>query len=318
MSIDTKDQAKLHQARQVQLDRSAHYIEDFLRQTSPEKDYDQIRCPTCDQTATRPLFTKNNGNYCHCPNCDHIYLSNPLKQDQLINFYTGYPSSSLDWHRSESEFYKIIYEKGLDMINQSKLEGTILDIGCSGGYFLSIASKRGLDVYGVEPNKVESEYAVDQGISILGQTIDDLPSDKEFDIITLWDVLEHIREPVSYLKRLRTHLNSTGLVFVQIPTCDSLAARVMRGACNMFDGIEHLTLFSAHSLDMAFTKAGYKIVKRQSVISELYALQNYLSYQINPYLSHTQTSFSVDYLTADTIEAAGHGYKIQALYSIKS
>ena len=53
------------------------------------------------------------------------------------------------------------------------------------------------------------------------------------------------------------------MIFVQVPTCDSLAARVLREACNMFDGIEHLTLFSSHSLDIAFDQAGYTLLKNK-------------------------------------------------------
>jgi len=82
----------------------------------------------------------------------------------------------------------------------------------------------------------------------------------------------------------------------------------------MFDGIEHLTLFSAHSLDIAFDKAGYTLVDRQSVISESHALRNYLSYEKDPYLSAPKAPFSAQFLSPDLIEKAGLGYKIQAVY----
>ena len=96
----------------------------------------------------------------------------------------------------------------------------------------------------------------------MGRTIDDLSKQSNFSVVTLWDVLEHIPDPISYLKCLKSNLCSSGLVFVQVPTSDSLAARVLREDCNMFDGIEHLTLFSALSLDIAFEKAGYILVNR--------------------------------------------------------
>ena len=65
-------------------------------------------------------------------------------------------------------------------------------------------------MYGLEPNKLESSYAADQGLNILGRTIDDLPDHSDFSVITLWDVLEHIPQPVSYLKRLTSHLSPAG------------------------------------------------------------------------------------------------------------
>lgn len=317
MPSDSENQLCLHQARQVQINISAKYTQKFLEQISPETDYEQSKCPTCDQAASRPLFVKNNGRYCFCSSCNHVYLSNPLKQERLIEFYAGYPTSSLDWHRNESEFYKSIYNKGLDLIGSLDNAAKVLDVGCSSGYFLKIASERGYVINGLEPNKLEASYAIEQGIKVLGRTIEDLPNRSDFSLITLWDVLEHIHDPVFYLKRLRSHLSPTGLVFVQVPTSDSLAARVLREACNMFDGIEHLTLFSARSLDTAFERAGYALVDRHSVISESHALRNYLSYEQDPYLSTPEAPFAAEFLSPDSIEKTGLGYKIQAVYRIQ-
>jgi 2-polyprenyl-3-methyl-5-hydroxy-6-metoxy-1,4-benzoquinol methylase len=317
MPSDSVNQLCLHQARQEQLNISAKYTQDFLKQINAETDYELSKCPTCDQAASHPLFIKNNGRYCHCPSCDHIYLSNPLKQESLIEFYAGYPTSSLDWHRNESEFYKRIYNTGLDLIGGLDSASDVLDIGCSSGYFLKIASERGYDIHGLEPNKLEASYAVEQGLNIVGRTIDDLPDNSKFSLITLWDVLEHIHDPILYLKRLKSHLSLSGLVFVQVPTSDSLAARVLREVCNMFDGIEHLTLFSARSLDIAFEKAGYALVNRQSVISESHALRNYLSFEQDPYLSTPEAPFTAQFLSPDSIEKSGLGYKIQAVYRIQ-
>jgi len=317
MTIDTKDQLQLHHARQKQLSKSAVYTQDFLRHINADTDYEHSNCPTCGQAADQPLFIKNNGQYCYCSRCNHIYLSNPLNQDQLIEFYAGYPTSSLDWHRKENDFYSKIYNKGLDLIGGPNNYGRLLDIGCSSGYFLKIANERGYDPYGLEPNRLEASYATDQGLNILGRTIDDLPDHSDFSVVTLWDVLEHISHPILYLKRLRSLLSPSGLVFVQVPTSDSLAARIMRETCNMFDGIEHLTLFSAHSLDIAFDSAGYTLVSRHSVISESHALSNFLSYQRDPYLSIPEAPFSAQFLSPDLIEESGLGYKIQAVYKIK-
>ena len=314
MPLDTENQLSLHQARRVQLDKSGVFVQDFLEGLSYDRDYDQVSCPTCDHNASSPIFTKNKGIYSYCDNCCHIYLSNPLKPERLIEFYAGYPTSSLEWHQNESDFYTRIYQRGLDLIQPSLSGFKLLDIGCSSGYFLSLASNQGFSSYGVEPNKKESAYAMQNGIRVIGSTISELPNDIKFDVITLWDVLEHIPRPVSYLGKIRSHLNPNGLIFVQVPSSDSLAARVMRDACNMFDGIEHLTLFSARSIDAAFCNAGYLPIVKQSVISEIYALSNYLGYVPDPYLSEHKNSFPAQFLSADAIESAGLGYKIQAVY----
>jgi SAM-dependent methyltransferase len=317
MAIDTKDQRALHQTRKSQLDRSSFYIESFLGSLDPIADHERATCPTCNYNPDSPLFIKRKGEYSYCPQCDHIFLLNPLAAEKLISFYTDYPTSSLEWHQNESEFYRRIYQRGIDLFRPHRNSGKLLDIGCSSGYFLSIAAQQGYDAFGIEPNSREASYALKNGINVIGSTIDNLSATKEtFDVITLWDVLEHIRQPVGYISILRSLLSKHGLVFVQVPTSDSLAARIMRENCNMFDGIEHLTLFSLGSLDIAFQKAGFTCLAKNTVISEIHAITNYLSYQSDPYLDTPSFPFKLDLLSDDYLESCGLGYKIQAVYQL--
>lgn len=317
MAIDSSDQLSLHKARKSQLDRSSLYIEAFLADLDPIADHARATCPTCNHLPEAPLFTKNKGEYGHCPKCDHIFLLNPLIPKKLISFYTNYPTSSLEWHQNEAEFYRCIYQRGIKLFGRHCGGPRLLDIGCSSGYFLSIAAQEGLEAFGIEPNAQEARYAVANGIKVIGSTIDDLSHSEEyFDVITLWDVLEHIHDPVRYVANLRLLLRNQGLVFVQVPTSDSLAARILRDECNMFDGIEHLTLFSAKSLDIAFNNAGFTCIAKQSVISEVHAITNYLSYQADSYLGDPNSPFKAEFLDADSLENSGLGYKIQAVYRL--
>jgi len=319
MALDSENQLALHQARKVQLGRSRQYIDLFLAGLDPDTDYTREPCPTCNYQPDESLFTKSSGDYAYCPRCDHIFLVNPISQEKLIEFYANYPTSSLEWHQNESEFYKRIYQQGIELIEPHRNGDRLLDIGCSSGYFLSIAGLKGFDAFGIEPNAKEAGYALKNGIKLIGSTIDSLPANLDaFDVISLWDVLEHIRQPVSYLASMRSLLSKDGLVFVQIPTSDSLAARIMREKCNMFDGIEHQTLFSARSLDSAFKQAGFTCMAKNSVISEIHAITNYLSYQADPYLDSPAAPFKADFLFGNQLDSNGMGYKIQAVYRVNS
>ena len=320
MILETGNQSKLHSERQLQLSKSSQYIKDFLDARKDPSFYKHNSCPTCGIDSTKFLFKKNSGEYSYCQNCEHIYLSKSLSSEHLLEFYTNYPTSSLDWHLNESDFYTRVYNSGLDMIQESKSEGSILDIGCSSGFFLSIASQRGYIPTGVEPNKQEASFAVKNGINVVGNTISDLSNHQKFDVITLWDVLEHIDSPSEYIHNLKSYLNPGGLIFVQVPTCDSLAARVMREKSNMFDGIEHLTLFSRKSLNICFANSSFVPLNSKSIISDSFALTNYLSYESDPYLPSNTSSefFSIldKLIDFDSIESAFLGYKIQACYQV--
>jgi len=317
MGHDSLDQARLHRSRQKQLDISEDYTQLFLSGIDPASDYIDCPCPTCASTSSTPLFEKRGGRYSYCQNCDHVYLSNQLKQDLLVHFYRDYPTSSLEWHREESSFYRDIYTSGIDLLAPLKSSGKLLDIGSSSGLFLSIAKTRGYQCFGIEPNILERSYALDQGLEIIGSTIDDIMNSQSlFDVITLWDVLEHIHNPVMYLSSLVNLLNPSGFILLQVPTSDSLAARIMRQYCNMFDGIEHLTLFSARSLDIAFEKAGFIRRSSASVITDSYAIVNYLGYQADPYHPDLAGIVAPHFINNESILASSMGYKIQAVYQL--
>jgi hypothetical protein len=86
----------------------------------------------------------------------------------------------------------------------------------------------------------------------------------------------------------------------------------------MFDGIEHLTLFSKYSLNIAFIQAGFTPKTSCSIISDDFAINNYLSYEEDPYLP-VNVSGSPDILgafTKNNLSDDGLGYKIQACYQI--
>ncbi len=90
----------------------------------------------------------------------------------------------------------------------------------------------------------------------------------------------------------------------------------MREKCNMFDGIEHLTLFSAFSLNLCFEQAGLSPLFHSSVITDSFALNNYLSYESDPYLPVNQLSDKLCSSVIDfaSIEKKSLGYKIQACF----
>lgn len=325
-NLETTGQKELHQQREDQLVVARTYVDSFIEKKGSDRITPESRmhacCSVCNQKSNENLFIKNQGEYFFCKHCAHVFLGNPFAEKTMLDYYNGYPPSSLEWHQNESDYYRRIYNSGLDMLTKSIGENpgrsTILDVGCSSGFFMSIAEERLIEAYGVEPNVIESKHAKSKGLKVLGKTIDEIESHKKFDSITLWDVLEHINDPVMLIKRFRSLLKTGGVIFVQVPSSQSLAARIMREHCNMYDGIEHITLFSAKSLEHAFSKAGFDLVTMQSVISESYAVRNYLNYEVNPYLNTEHAELSVpDLLSGKEIVSGMLGYKLQGVFMIK-
>jgi 2-polyprenyl-3-methyl-5-hydroxy-6-metoxy-1,4-benzoquinol methylase len=110
-------------------------------------------------------------------------------------------------------------------------EGRFLDVGCALGFFAKVAQDNGFDAYGVDI----SEYAVREGRKLLGNRIfvanveEEIPFPADFfDVITAWDVLEHLKHPDSFLKIASRALKDNGLIFIRTLNYECLTARLMR------------------------------------------------------------------------------------------
>ncbi len=124
--------------------------------------------------------------------------------------------------------------------------GELLDIGAGTGDFLSAAKNKGWTVSGSEPNESAREIALEKGIE-LKNSIDDFQG-KQFDVITLWHVLEHIPDLEDSLQKIQTLLKPNGILIVAVPNFNSLDAQYYKSHWAAFDVPRHLWHFSQTSM----------------------------------------------------------------------
>ena len=141
----------------------------------------------------------------------------------------------------------------LDLIESyagGPLQGDLLEIGCGHGDFILEAAKRGLRS-GVEYSRHSAEVAAgrigDRGEVIVGEISSLAGSDRRFDVIVFADVLEHVRDPRSFLRSVHGLLKTDGLAVAIVPSLDSLSARLMGTSWVEFK-LEHLWYFSTSNL----------------------------------------------------------------------
>lgn len=139
--------------------------------------------------------------------------------------------------------------------------GRICDVGCFTGLLLAVARSRGWTGYGVEPSRWAAELAREQhGLTVAESTLDSIEDPKElFDVVTLIDVIEHLRDPQQALARVRRLLRSEGYLYVSTPDVSSVAARVL-GRRWWGYRLEHIGYFSRQTLQRAFEQAGFRVL----------------------------------------------------------
>jgi len=136
----------------------------------------------------------------------------------------------------------------------------LLDVGCYTGVFVEIAGERGWDAWGLEPSRWAAEQAQARGLHVVQGTLDaaSLP-DAHFDVVTLWDVIEHLADPRGVLEQVHRLLKPGGLVVVHTIDVDSLFARVM-GARWPWLMEMHVYYFSRRTLRAMLEKCGFRVL----------------------------------------------------------
>lgn len=138
--------------------------------------------------------------------------------------------------------------------------------------------------------------------------------DIKFDVITMWDVFEHIIDGEFYLNYMKTLLSDNGVIFLQIPSSDSLAAKILQKHCNMYDGLEHVNLYGVETIKKLADKCNLEIMSLKTVIG---VINNFLNYE-NPYLGNTTNKdFIPNLIDEKKIHETLQGYKLQVILGEK-
>jgi SAM-dependent methyltransferase len=138
--------------------------------------------------------------------------------------------------------------------------GTLLDVGCGYGFFLELAIKKGWDVYGVEPCKHARQLAAAKGINNISEDLfSGKYEDEMFDVITMFYVLEHLPDPMRYLKEINRILKPGGILLLRLPHTTPLVnlLKVFRIPNRLYDAPSHLSDFSPSTIALALQKAGF-------------------------------------------------------------
>ncbi len=216
-----------------------------------------------------------------CRQCGLQYLTPRIKQDIIIDAYS---EGSDETFISQAEAREKTFEKCLDIIERfASNRGKILDVGTAGGSFLKVAQSRGWQVTGCEPNRWLAEWGKRHyGIDIFPGTIFDMNLPRNnFDVVSLWDVLEHTPDPKKVLQECFRVLKPNGLLVVNYPDISSFVARLM-GRKWVFLLSVHLYYFTLPTIKVMLEQAGFQVIKHRKHWQSLQL--DYILFRMKPYL----------------------------------
>lgn len=150
---------------------------------------------------------------------------------------------------------KFTLKKKVKLVKKISSGNTILDVGCGTGDFLKVCQQNNFEVVGVEPNEKARTLAASKLGSDTKFYSDLFELQKEqFDVITLWHVLEHVPDLETYVQKLTSLLKPNGVLIVAVPNYKSFDAKHYKQFWAAYDVPRHLWHFSKKSIVTIFSK----------------------------------------------------------------
>jgi len=229
----------------------------------------KISCPICRRRTNEvQLWTKNAFQYVRCVNCGLIYINPQLSDEAVANIYSSVlydqKSERLDLLLPTLYKYKAQLLKKFERFRSTD---QLLDVGCFKGFFLYSASQRGWKTFGTEVSVPATRFASRE----LGQQVflGDLLrqphlEQSDFDVVTLFDVIEHLSRPYLYLQKIHGLLRPGGLLYMETPNFHALPRFVLGKKWTIFNSL-HRYYFTPRTMTRILQKVGFESVKIQTL-----------------------------------------------------
>ena len=228
-----------------------------------------VPCPLCGSSSSFPRVLRDGFQYVTCTSCAFVYLNPQLTQQAVRDVY------------NDEDVRKFFFEQLLlphverdqrgEFTNRARTlksllpesHHRLLDIGCGAGNFLMVAGEEGFVGEGLELNQLYIEYiAAHRNLKVNARLLEEMnyPAGS-FDVVALWDVLEHLPRPVETLNEVRRVLRQGGILGLTTINHACINEAILKARWRYYMPPDHLCSFTPALLDMLLKKCGFTVVK---------------------------------------------------------
>jgi SAM-dependent methyltransferase len=229
-----------------------------------------VPCALCGGTVTRPYLEKFGYPLVKCAGCSLVYCNPRLtsaETDKRYNadyFWKEYlPTVIPPGGADDVDFLDHRFKAALDLLAGGRPPARLIEIGTGAGFFLKAAHRAGFDTYGLELSTEASEYARDRlGLRVLQTAAEDMPFEAGyFDAAAMFEVIEHLRDPLRVVRAAHRALKPGGVFVVSTPNLGALSRLMLGGEWAVLSPAEHLYYFTETTLRAMLQKAGFRSVR---------------------------------------------------------
>lgn len=228
-------------------------------------------CPVCSAQSPELLYELNDFRICRCPSCSMVYVDPRVRTEDIFDIYRdeyfhrgsqgGYENYELNAPLRIKTFER--WYRDLERYLPARREAA-LDIGCAAGYFLDLLKQRGWRcVEGMELNRPMIPELRRRGFEIFDVPLEQFVPKRHYQLITLFDVLEHLPDINNDFEKLAAMLDEDGIVALVTPDFSSLQRKLFGRRWFQFKPREHIYYFTPQTLAKIAQNHGFSVVHLQ-------------------------------------------------------
>jgi SAM-dependent methyltransferase len=211
-------------------------------------------CPACGDARSSFAFRVADYDHRRCAACRSVFVRPAPSDEELARVY-GAQDYYAGAERHEARIRREAAARAKRLVKLGARR--VLDVGCAAGFFLDAARDAGLSVVGVEPGP-SGAGARARGHTVVDGTLDAASELGTFDAVTLWEVIEHVVDPLALISQAMQHLSVHGILALSTPSMSGVPALLLGRRFPMITPPEHLSLFTRGGLQTLLGRAGLR------------------------------------------------------------
>jgi len=247
--------------------------------------WERVNCNLCGQDNTEVYHRERLGYFdqlldftiVRCQHCGLVYTNPRLVDHNATYLYAS--SEDVGEIEAHAQAKRPIFNQALnEILNWQKRRGTsragtLLDIGCGHGHFLEAARQQGFSVQGIEPAEVPARYAEEVfQVPVMQEEVSRIDLEPQsIDVITMWDVIEHVSDPQSVLQHCGRWLKPGGIMAFRFPSSTWQKIKgVVFASTNRptFGATIHLYFFSGRTFTEMARRVGLEVLRIRTTGAE--------------------------------------------------
>jgi 2-polyprenyl-3-methyl-5-hydroxy-6-metoxy-1,4-benzoquinol methylase len=260
-----------------------------LTASVPEDAFTPVDCGLCGSAERDLKFQDGPFSVVTCRECGLTYVTPRLRDEALLSevYDEGYWRSDAAKdrgytdYRADEPLYLKTYRRRMSVVERHfDRPGRVLDVGCAAGFFLRVMRDAGWEVTGLEPSEAIRAQAQESlgKESVHGALLGEVElAPGSFDLVTMWDVVEHIPDAVAALREVRRLLAPGGKLLIETQNVDSRAAKVLGKRWQHYKHHEHIYHFNPRTIARLVGDAGFEILENRPWLGGKYVSMGFIA-----------------------------------------